>query len=385
MSSIESLIKQTIRADVLAQHAYAVPDAGGMLKLEAMENPYTLPPELRAALGQHLAQVNLNRYPVPSYRHLKAAICREFGVPEGFDVVLGNGSDELITMLVQACARHGGAGDTAKPATVLAPLPTFVMYALSAQLAGMQFAGVDLREVAGNNGDNGGGNNDGHSGGPDFMLDMPAMLAAIEQHQPSLIFLSYPNNPTGTLFSAADIEQIIKAAPGIVVVDEAYQPFAGASFMPRLPEFANLVVMRTVSKLGLAGIRLGYMSAHPALLAQLDKVRPPYNINVLTEATAEFLLGHGDVFAQQAASLCAARSDLAHGLQQLGLQVFPSKANFLLVRMLDGEQVFQNLLKHKVLVKNVGKMHTLLRNCLRITVSTPAENQLLLQALQHSL
>lgn len=386
-SPIESLISRTIRADVQAQHAYAVPDASGMLKLEAMENPYLLPPDLRSALGAHLAEVALNRYPVPSYTRLKNAICREFGVPGGFDVVLGNGSDELITMLVQACARHGGneavatdvtAARTANPPgtqhgkrenqpanVVLAPLPTFVMYALSAQLAGMQFVGVDLKA--------------------DLTLDLPAMLAAIAQHQPALIFLSYPNNPTGTLFAEHEIEQILAAAPGIVVVDEAYQPFAGTSFMPRLPEFHNLVVMRTVSKLGLAGIRLGYMSAHPALLAQVDKVRPPYNINVLTQAAAEFLLEHGAVFAEQAAQLCQARSDLTQALQAQGLQVFPSAANFLLVRFANGEQVFQKLLQQKVLVKNVGKMHALLHNCLRITVSTPQENQLLLQAVQQAL
>lgn len=386
-SPIECLIERTIRADVRAQHAYAVPDASGMLKLEAMENPYRLPPDLRSALGVHLAEVALNRYPVPSYTRLKSAICREFGVPAGFDVVLGNGSDELITMLVQACVCHGvhsasvtdaTAAGQASPAgpppasrnkqpnnVVLAPLPTFVMYALSAQLAGMQFVGVDLTA--------------------DLTLDLPAMLAAIEQHQPALIFLSYPNNPTGTLFSKHEIEHILAAAPGIVVVDEAYQPFAGTSFMPRLPEFHNLVVMRTVSKLGLAGIRLGYMSAHPALLAQVDKVRPPYNINVLTQAAAEFLLEHGAVFAEQAAQLCQARSDLTEALRALGLHVFSSSANFLLVRFPNGEQVFQKLLQQKVLVKNVGKMHSLLHNCLRITVSTPQENQLLLQAVQQAL
>ena len=358
--ALEHLIRHTIRPDVQAQHAYAVPDASGMLKLEAMENPFLLPPALRTALGTHLAEVALNRYPVPSYTRLKHAICREFGVPQGFDVVLGNGSDELITMLVQACVRHGQPGNT-----VLAPVPTFVMYALSAQLAGMQFVGVDLK--------------------PDLRLDLPAMLAAIAQHEPALIFLSYPNNPTGTLFEEHEIEQILAAAPGIVVVDEAYQPFAGTSFMARLPQFHNLVLMRTVSKLGLAGIRLGYMSAHPALLAQVDKVRPPYNINVLTQATAEFLLDHASVFADQAAQLCQARTDLTQALQALGLAVFPSAANFLLVRFENGDQVFQKLLQQKVLVKNVGRMHALLHNCLRITVSTPQENQLLLQALQGAL
>ncbi len=362
MSSIDEVVQRTIRPDVLAQSAYAVPDASGMVKLEAMENPYTLPPDLRHALGQHLASIPLNRYPVPSSRSLKAKICQQFGVPAGYDIVLGNGSDENISMLVQACARPGhpeGAG------TVLAAVPTFVMYAVSAKLAGMNFVGLDLN--------------------PDFSLNLPAMLAAIAEHQPALIFLSYPNNPTGSLYASQEIEQILRMAPGLVVVDEAYQPFAETSFMPRLPEFNNLAVVRTVSKLGLAGIRLGYMAAHPAWLAQIDKVRPPYNINVLTAASAEFLLDHLAVFDAQAAQLRIARAQLCYDLQQLGVQVFPSAANFLLIRVSNGEQVFNNLLKSKILVKNVGKMHKLLGNCLRITVSTPEENSLLLEKMQEAL
>jgi histidinol-phosphate aminotransferase len=236
-----------------------------------------------------------------------------------------------------------------------------VMYAISARQLGLEFIGVDLKS--------------------DFSLDLPAMLAAIEQHQPTLVYLAYPNNPTGNLFDSAAILQIIKAAPGLVVLDEAYQPFNDASFMPRLPEFANLVVMRTVSKLGLAGIRLGYMSAHPALLHEVDKVRPPYNINVLTQACAEFLLDYPAVFAAQAAQIREARSQLTASLQQMGVHVFPSAANFVLIRLENAEQVHQKLLENKILVKNVGKMHALLHNCLRITVSTPDENQQFLHAL----
>ncbi|MDO9218495.1 MAG: aminotransferase class I/II-fold pyridoxal phosphate-dependent enzyme, partial [Lacisediminimonas sp.] len=173
---------------------------------------------------------------------------------------------------------------------------------------------------------------------------------------------------------------------GVVIVDEAYQPFAQASFMDRLPASDNLVVMRTVSKLGLAGIRLGYMAACAPLLAEFDKVRPPYNINVLTEATAEFLLDHIDVLDQQAALLRRDRAVLVAALTAIpGLTVFPTSANFLLIRVQDSDGVFARLLDRKVLIKNVGKMHPLLANCLRVTVSTPDENQLFLDALRASL
>lgn len=359
-----SLIDNIIRPDVRALSAYHVPDAEGFVKLDAMENPYPLPEDLRAELGRRLAEVALNRYPVPSYAQLKRKIRERLGVPAGFDVVLGNGSDELIAMLAVACAKPG--------AKVLAPTPGFVMYSMSAQFAGLEFVGVPLK--------------------PDFTLDRDAMLAAIARHRPAITYLAYPNNPTGRLFDADHMVEIIRTVgdTGIVVVDEAYQPFAQASFMPRLPEFPNLVVMRTVSKLGLAGIRLGYMSAAPALLAEFDKVRPPYNVNVLSEAAADFLLDHVGVLDAQAAQLREERARLAAALAALpGVEVFPSAANFLLIRVktakISANDAFSALLDRKVLIKNVGKMQTLLENCLRVTVGTPEENRIFLDALKASL
>jgi histidinol-phosphate aminotransferase len=301
---------------------------------------------------------------VPSYDELKKKISARLGVPPGYGLVLGNGSDELISMIAVACAKPG--------ATMLAPVPAFVMYAMSAQFAGIDFVGVPLKA--------------------DFSLDREAMLAAMAKHRPAVIYLAYPNNPTGNLFDTGDMEAIIRAAgdSALVVVDEAYQPFAQASFMARLPEFDNLLVMRTVSKLGLAGIRLGYMAASDALLKEFDKVRPPYNINVLTQAAAEFVLDHADVLDQQAASLRSEREKLARALATLpGVTVFPSAANFLLVRVQNvgknATEVFDGLVERKILIKNVGKMHPLLDNCLRVTVSTPEENRLFLDAFSASL
>jgi histidinol-phosphate aminotransferase len=359
-----SLIENLIRPDIRALAAYHVPDSTGFVKLDAMENPYALPQHLCEALGQRLAEVALNRYPVPSYTALKAKICRKLHVPAGFDIVLGNGSDELISILSIACAKPG--------AKVLAPVPGFVMYAMSAQFAGLEFIGVPCNS--------------------DFTLDKTAMLEAIALHRPAITYLAYPNNPTGILFDAEAMVEIIQAVgdSGIVVVDEAYQPFAQASFMPRLSEFDNLVVMRTVSKLGLAGIRLGYMAAGNALLAEFDKVRPPYNINVLTQAAAEFVLDHTNVLDAQAAALCNERAQLSKALAALpNVEVFPSAANFLLVRVHgekdDADNLFGRLLECKILIKNVGKIHPLLHNCLRVTVSTPQENSLFLNAFKASL
>jgi histidinol-phosphate aminotransferase len=359
-----SLIDTIIRPEIRALSAYYVADSEGFVKLDAMENPYMLPQDLREQLGKRLADVAMNRYPVPSYAALKAGICAKLGVPAGYDVVLGNGSDELIAIMSTACAKPG--------AKVLAPLPGFVMYAMSARFSGMEFVGVPLNA--------------------DLTLDLAAMLAAIAEHKPAITYLAYPNNPTGTLFDAEQLVEIIRAVgdSGLVVVDEAYQPFAQASFMPRLPEFGNLIVMRTMSKQGLAGIRLGYMSGAAALLAEFDKVRPPYNVNVLTQAAAEFVLAHTDVLDAQAAALRVERGRMTELLQSMPeLHVFPSSANFLLLRVQssskNADQVFANLLQRKVLVKNVGKMHPLLQNCLRVTVSTPQENAFFIEALKHAL
>jgi histidinol-phosphate aminotransferase len=365
MTDIAKLIENVIRADVRAIGSYHVPDASGYIKLDSMENPYQLPDALRAELGTRLAEAALNRYPVPSYDVLKSTICARLGVPQGYDVLLGNGSDEVISILATTVARQEREG---KRAVIMAPIPAFVMFSRSAQFAGADFVGVPVRA--------------------DFSLDLAAMLAAIEQHKPSLVFLAYPNNPTGNLFDADDMEAIITALgeTGIAVVDEAYQPFAKVSFMERLPRFPNLIVMRTLSKLGLAGIRLGYMAGAAPLLAQFEKVRPPYNVNVLTQVAAEFALDHIEVLDRQADLLNAERTHLAAALAALpGVTVFPSAANFISLRVPDAERVCAHLHNEKVLIKNLSKMHTLLANCIRVTVSTPEENAQFLTALKAAL
>ena len=348
-----------IRPDVLSMTTYAVADATGFVKLDAMENPFALPAPLASQLGELLAGVALNRYPEPRPAALLAKLKQVMGVPAAADLLLGNGSDEIISMIAIACAKPG--------AKLLAPVPGFVMYQMSAKFAQLEFVGVPHRA--------------------DLTLDVDAMLAAIAEHKPAIVYLAYPNNPTGTLYPDADIERIIAATQGgLVVIDEAYQPFAQESWIGRVLDYENVVVMRTVSKLGLAGIRLGYLAGAPAWLNEFDKVRPPYNVNVLTQAAAEFMLDHVDVLEAQAAQLRDERAKLAAALAALpGTTVFPSAANFLLVRMPDADAAFSALLNAKVLVKNVGKMHPLLANCLRLTVGAPDENAQMLAALKLAL
>jgi histidinol-phosphate aminotransferase len=274
------------------------------------------------------------------------------------ELLLGNGSDDLIQIITFALAKMG--------AVVMYPDPTFVMYKMNAVLAGMTPVGVPTRV--------------------DFSLDREAFISAIEKHQPALIFIAYPNNPTGVLFESDDIEAIIHAAGGLVVLDEAYHVFAKRSFLQRLPEFPNLIVMRTVSKLGLAGIRLGYLAGRPEWVGQFNKVRQAYNVSVLTQAAAMFVLDRSEVLEAQADIIRAERAGLREALAALpGVTVFPTEANFFLVRVPNALRSFSSLKAQGVLVRNFHGAHPMLANCLRITVGTPDENRVLLAAMREAL
>ena len=362
-----------IRSDVQGMHAYAVQDAAGLIKLDAMENSHRLPPELRAELGRRLGQVAVNRYPGARIDELRAALHAHAAPPAGWSLMLGNGSDELISLLAMACDIPGAA--------IVAPVPGFVMYAMSAQLQGLAFHGVPLTA--------------------DFALDEAAMLAAIAQHRPAILYLAYPNNPTANLWDAGVIERLVDAQGaqgGLVVIDEAYQPFAAASWIDRAraepARHAHVLIMRTLSKFGLAGVRLGYLLGADRLIADLDKVRPPYNVSVLNAECALFALEHEAVFAAQAQDIRAQRALLLQALAKMpGVHAYPSEGNMILLRVrgkdaADTEaaaRVFNGMKAHGVLAKNVSKMHPLLANCLRLTVGTADENARQLAALQASL
>ena len=339
-------------------HGYAVQSSAGMVKVDTMENPFQLPEPLRRALGERLAQVALNRYPAERGDVLRAALAAHAGMPEGCDIMLGNGSDELISMLALACDVPG--------ATVLAPLPGFVMYELSAKLHGLKFVGVPTTA--------------------DFELDLPAMLAAVREHQPAVVYLAYPNNPTANLWNDEAIDAIIDAAPGLVVMDEAYQPFAARDSMHRLRRHPHVLLMRTMSKFGLAGVRIGYLMARRELIAEIDKLRPPFNISVLNCEAALFALEHADEYARQAAVIRAEREKLQAQLRELPeVQAFPSEANMILLRVPDAKRAFDGMKARGVLVKNISGLHPLLTHCLRITVGTPDENTQTMNALKASL
>jgi histidinol-phosphate aminotransferase len=357
VDSVVARIARWVRPEVRALSAYHVADAGGLVKLDAMENPYPWPDDLKTAWLAALRDVSINRYPDAGADGLRERLRQVWPIPAGVQVMLGNGSDELIQLLLLLVSGSGRV--------VMAPEPTFVMYRVSALTAGMRFEGVPLR-------------------GEDFALDLDVMLASIDRHQPAVVFLAYPNNPTGNLWDPEAIHAILQAAPGLVVVDEAYTPFAGASFLEHLGTYPGLVVMRTLSKLGLAGLRLGLVMGDERWIEELNKLRLPYNINSLTQLSTSFALDHFPVFEAQASRIVAERDVLYRGLARLeGVHPWPSQANFILFRVAPGRagSLREGLRTAGVLIKSLDGTHPLLADCLRVTVGTAQENRIFLQAL----
>lgn len=362
MSNLAERINLVIRQDVQSMHGYAVQDSAGLVKLDAMENPFSLPQALQHALGERLGRVAINRYPTVCVRQVIDALSAHVGLPAGCSMMLGNGSDELISLLAMACDVPG--------ACIVAPVPGFVMYAMSAQLQGLRFVGVPLTA--------------------EFELDEAAMLQAIEVERPAIVYIAYPNNPTANLWDERAIERIVDAVGrqgrGLVVFDEAYQPFSSRTWMERVGQHEHVLVMRTLSKFGLAGVRLGYMVGAAALVAEVDKLRPPYNVSALNAEAALFAMEHADEYARQAAILRAERERLQAALKCIPpVRAYPSEANMILIRMPDAKRAFEGMKRRGVLVKNVSGLHPLLANCLRLTVGTPQENDLMLDALKASL
>jgi len=342
-----------IRKDIKALAAYHVPDSTGLMKLDAMENPFLLPDDLREAWAKELAQVEINRYPDADMQGLREMIAKQEGLqPE--QVLLGNGSDEIIQMLLIA----------SEPGICVTPAPTFVMYELISRWLNRSVATVPLAK--------------------DFSLDANQFLQVCAREKAVMAFLACPNNPTGNLWDRDVVEKIAKGFRGLVVIDEAYAPFSERTHTDLIAP--NVMVLRTFSKLGWAGLRLGYLLGDAKVVADLNKVRMPYNINSLTQASARFFLQHSDVFKKQARDICFERNRMIASLMALhGIEVFPSQANFILMRVQSADAVFESLKERGILIKNMHAHGGLLDQCLRITVGSKNENNAVLAALREIL
>lgn len=356
----QDLISTVIRPEIRALTAYKVADATGYIKLDAMENPYIWPEEIKAEWLKVIHKAEINRYPDPEAKSL-CKILKEYNqLPEQSEILLGNGSDEIIQLLLMALPANS---------TVMAPEPSFVMYKQIAQCLGLKYQSLPLLAES-------------------FELDLEFTLAAINRQQPEIIFIAYPNNPTGNLFDSHAIEQIIQHSKGLVIIDEAYAPFTNASFIAKLPTYNNLLVMRTVSKLGLAGLRLGFIAGQPGIINELNKVRLPYNINILTQCSTEFALTHPEMFAQQTEILRHERARMFLQLSTInGIRPCPSAANFILFRTEQNKAtpIFDALKEQGILIKNLSPQKGLLSDCLRVTIGKPEENNAFTQALKNAM
>lgn len=342
-----------IRSDIRALSAYHVPDANGMIKLDAMENPYPLPDALRAEWSRLLAKSNVNRYPDADMLTLR----RKIGEREGVDaeqVLIGNGSDEIIQMLLMAV----------DPGPCAIPKPTFVIFESIARWLKRPVASLPLKA--------------------DFSLDAKAFLTMCAREKATIAFLACPNNPTGNMWPRADVQYIAENFRGLLVIDEAYGPFAGRSYSDMISR--NVLLMRTFSKLGMAGLRLGYALGDATVIADLNKVRLPYNINTLTQISVDFFLDHFEVFEEQTRKICKERDRMSRVLASLdGVEVFPSQTNFLLLRVADPVAVFEGLKDAGILIKNMHAKGSLLEGCLRVTIGTPEENDRFVSAFKELL
>jgi histidinol-phosphate aminotransferase len=372
---LNTIIQRNIRSDALpaavVTHATGAPPI--RIKLDAMENPFDLPLDIKKSLGKHLSLVALNRYPTADlYQKTCHTICQHAQIDlnnNNLDILLGNGSDEIISMLSNILPHN---------AMVWSAAPSFIMYKISAMISRIQFDTFDLNAH-------------------DFSLNISTLEQKIQQQgAPHLLYLAYPNNPTGACFNKNDVYHIIKTLPNtFIIIDEAYHAFSGnQSFLTELADiiqtYPNVMLMRTLSKTGLAGLRLGYIFAHQRIIAMLDQFRPPYNINVLTQHAAQFLLQdkYAHMFKEQAKYICAQRSYLQQELAKFG-HVFESHANFLLLKlgahMQSSADVYQYLQNQGILIKHVHAIHETLNNCVRISVGTKEENESLLHAMNHTL
>ncbi len=353
---INDQIKQIIKPAILEAKAYHVPDSSDLIKLDAMENPYVWPDEIKTAWSVYMEQAELNRYPDASTSELRERLAATLNLPDGTVMMFGNGSDELIQIIMLALNKSSNV--------IMAPEPGFIMYRLLSSLLELDYVGVPLKD--------------------DFSLDLASMLKTIEETQPAVIFIAWPNNPTGNLFDQESIETIIKAAPGLVVIDEAYHVFAQKSMMSCLKKYQNVLLMRTLSKLGLAGLRLGMLFGASEWISELEKLRLPYNIGTLNQLSANFILENISLLEKQAGQIRNDRSFVYDSLLKIdGVEAWPSEANFILFKVEDkgADYVHSELLKHKILIKNLHGVHPLLENCLRVTIGTKEENEMFLSKL----
>lgn len=348
-------ITKLVRPSVRKLKAYSVDETPVRIKLDAMENPFPMPEDISREISEAVRKAQINRYPDPSAKDLKQAIAAMWGMdPER--MIIGNGSDELIQAIILA---FGGP--------VLTPSPSFAMYEITSKALSQNVVAIPL--------------------GKDFDLDADKLIRKAKQVKAKVIFLACPNNPTGNRFSDDAVRKVLEKVNAAVVIDEAYYSFSGRSFLPFLNRHPNMILLRTLSKIGFAGLRVGVLTASsPRVIEELNKIRLPYNINTLSQAAAVTALRRGDVLARQISLLISERERLYNALSRTkGITAYPSETNFILLRAAsDATGIYNRLREAGILIKNLNRPGPL-NNCLRVTVGTPEENSEFLNSMKEIL
>jgi len=355
---MKNKINNFFRDDIDLLKEYEIFDSTNMIKLDAMENPFDLNINFEIT-GLPSGATSLNRYPDADCQSIRNKLLKKYQLDDKkYDAIIGNGSDELIQLICLTFLRAENI--------VLCPAPSFSMYKKISQVIGLRYEEVPLRN--------------------NFSLDIKLMLEKIKDLNPAIIFLAYPNNPTGNLWSKEDIEAIIKQSNGVVVLDEAYGAFSRESFISKIDEFENLIIMKTFSKVGLAGIRLGYLFSNKYIIKQINKLRLPFNINSISQKISEISID-SSYLENQIEEIILLRSSLILELRNIKkIEVYDSKTNFILFKILEGSanEVFESLLSDNILIKNMSTMPGL-KNFLRVTIGSKKENNLFIQSLKNAI
>ncbi len=349
-------LQTLFREKVKSLKAYHVDTVDCEVKLHANENPYEPPEELLRAFQEKLQTFHLNRYPDPDSTVLKQAISKRVGVSSS-QLVVGNGSDELIQLILQIFCDEGDA--------IAFPDPTFAMYGIIAKGLGLNPQTLPLNDR--------------------WNFEADSFLKILKDIKARVVFFSYPNNPTGNCFSEKEIQKVIEHFPGIVVLDEAYYDFAQKTFVEEMARHNNLILLRSLSKIGLAALRIGFGVADPRIIEQINKVRLPYNANTISQAFAAQVLNDFTPVQKQIDTILKERNRLMDALSKIeALTVFPSHSNFILFRVdKPGCNVFRKLVENGILIRDLGA-HPRLNHCFRVTLGTQEENDRFLRQLKNA-
>jgi histidinol-phosphate aminotransferase len=346
---------ESLRPEIRTLQPYTIEETSARIKIDANESPFDPPEEIRNEVLEELERIHVNRYPDPNAAALKKKISGMLEVETG-RILLGNGSDELISYLITTF--------TGENKGVLYPAPTFSMYGILARTQGQPAMEFPM---------------DGH-----FQFNPKRFIRMIQERSPQIVFLASPNNPTGNMVPAETILDILKESRTLVVVDEAYIDFSGhGGCMQYLKTYPHLIILRTLSKIGMAALRIGILVASREVVRELEKVRLPYNINTLSQAAASVLLRHPETLKEQIQGIVSEREKLFHGMSGIpGLELFPSQANFILFRTAAADGLYKSLLNQGILIRNLNQPGAL-KECLRVTVGRPDENKAFLEQVKN--